>query len=102
MQNISSFQNITIMYTIDFSGTGTMTLNNFTQDQQKQILYVLNNVVSKYDAQTPDITKVRYLGDGFYAIKINHSIRVMAKIQDNIFNIIDVFTHTRSQSLAAA
>jgi hypothetical protein len=90
------------MYTIDFSGTGTMTLNNFTQDQQKQILYVLDNVVSKYDAKTPDTNKVRYLGDGFYAIKINHSIRVMAKIQDNVFNIIDVFNHARSEKLATA
>ena len=90
------------MYTIDFSGTGTMTLNNFTQDQQRQILYVLDKVVSKYDARTPNATNVRYLGDDFYVIKINHSIRVMAKIQDNIFNIIDVFTHIRSQNLAAA
>jgi phage-related protein len=90
------------MYTIDFSGTGTMTLNNFTQDQQKQILYVLDKVVSKYDAKAPDATKVRDLGDGFYVIKINYTIRVMAKIQDNVFNIIDVFNHARSEKLATA
>lgn len=88
------------MYNIDISRTGQMTLNNFSSDQQKQILYVLDKVASTYDEKKPDSSKVRYLGDGFYAIKINHTIRAMANIQNNTFNIIDIFTHVRSQSLA--
>jgi hypothetical protein len=89
------------MYDIDITTTGQMTLNNFSSDHQKQILYVLDKVVSTYDENQPDDTKVRYLGDGFYVIKINHIIRAMAKIQNNTFNIIDIFNHTRSAALVS-
>ena len=88
------------MYNIDFTGTGRMTLNNFSTEQQKQILYALDKIVSKYDANAPDTSKVRDLGDGFYVVLINYTIRVIAKIQDNKFNIIDVFNHVRPESLA--
>ncbi len=87
------------MYNIDISGTGQMTLNNFSSDQQKQILYVLDKIASTYDEKKPDSSKVRYLGDGFYVIRINHVIRAMANIQNNTFNIIDVFNHARSANL---
>jgi hypothetical protein len=90
------------MYTINFTGTGSSTLDNFTETEQKQILYALNNVVSNYDEKTPDLSKIRYLGNDFHVVKINHSIRVGVKIQKNTFNIIDVFRHIKSESLVVA
>ncbi len=87
------------MYTINFTGTGSATLDNFTETEQKQILYVLDNVVSNYDEKTPDSSKIRYLGDGFHVVRVNHNIRVAVKIQNNIFKIIDVFRHVRSENL---
>jgi hypothetical protein len=62
----------------------------------------LNNVVSNYDEKTTDSTIIRYLGNGFHVIKINRIIRVGVKIQNNTFNIIDVFRHIKSESLVAA
>ena len=96
-----TFLNIDIMYTINFTGTGSATLDNFTETEQKQVLYVLDNVVSNYDEKAPDKSKIRYLGDGFHVIRVNHNIRVAVKIQNNIFKIIDVFRHTRSESLVS-
>jgi hypothetical protein len=87
------------MYTINFTGTGSATLDNFSETEQKQILYALNNVVSNYDEKTPDLSKISYLGDEFYVIKINRAIRVAVKIQKNTFKIIDVFRHAKSESL---
>ena len=87
------------MYTIHFTGTGSATLDNFTETEQRQILYVLNNVVSNYDENAPDNSKIRYLGDGFHVIKVNYALRVAVKIQKNTFKVIDIFRHSKSENL---
>jgi hypothetical protein len=87
------------MYTIHFTGTGSATLDNFTETEQKQILYVLDNVVSNYDEKAPDSSIIRYLGDGFHVIKVNYAIRIAVKIQKNTFKIIDIFRHSKSENL---
>jgi hypothetical protein len=88
------------MYTINFTGTGSATFDNFSDTQQKQILYVLNNIALNYNEKTPDNSVIRYLGNGFHVIKVNHLIRVGVKIQNNAFNIIDVFNHVKSEEMA--
>jgi mRNA-degrading endonuclease RelE of RelBE toxin-antitoxin system len=90
------------MYNVDFTGTGRMTLHNFNPKKQKQILSILNKIVSNYEEKAPDNKQIRYLGDEFYVIKINNTISVMVKIQNATFKIIDVFNHVRSESLAIA
>ena len=90
------------MYTINFTGTGSATFDNFTETEKSQILYVLNNVVSNYDEKTSDNSKVRYIGDGFYIIKINNSIRVGIKIQNKTFKIIEVYRYIKNENLVAA
>ncbi len=91
------------MYNIDFTGTGRMTLNNFNFEEQQQILSILDKVSEKYDEKTSDSKQIRYLGDEFYVIKINNNIRVMLKIQNNTFKIINIFNHVKtSENLAVS
>lgn len=90
------------MYNIHFTGTGSATFDNFTESQQRQILYVLNNVAANYDEKSANNNQIRYLGNGFHVIKVNATIRVGIKIQKNTFDIIDVFHHVKSENLATA
>jgi hypothetical protein len=86
------------MYKINFTGTGSATLDNFTESQQQQILYVLNNVAANYDEKSTDNSQIRYLGNGFHVVRVNATIRVGIKIQKNTFDVIDV----KSENLAIA
>jgi mRNA-degrading endonuclease RelE of RelBE toxin-antitoxin system len=89
------------MYTIDFTGTGSMTLKHFSPKKQQQILYVLNKAVAEFSKDTHEPKKIQYLGDGFYVVRINQAIRVMAKIEGKTFNIIDVFNYANLEKFAS-
>ena len=88
------------MYNINFTSTGTATLEHFSAREQEQILYVLNKVVAEFDETQIESNRLTDIGDGFYIVKVNHLIRVMTKIKDNSFRIINVFNKTNSKELA--
>ena len=89
------------MYKIDFTGTGSMTLEQFSPKEQQQVMYVLNKAVAEFSSNTHEPKKIQYLGDGFYVIRINQTIRVMAKIEGKNFNIIDVFNYANLEKFAS-
>lgn len=89
------------MYKMDFTGTGSMTLEQFSPKEQQQVMYVLNKAVAEFSSNTHEPKKLQYLGDGFYVVRINQAIRVMAKIEDNTFSIIDVFNYANLEKFAS-
>jgi mRNA-degrading endonuclease RelE of RelBE toxin-antitoxin system len=89
------------MYSIDFTGTGSMTLEQFSPKEQQQVMYVLNKAVAEFNSNSHEPKKLQYLGDGFYVVRINQAIRVMAKIENNTFSIIDVFNYANLEKFAS-
>ena len=89
------------MYNIDFTGTGSMTLEQFSPKEQQQVLYVLNKAVAEFDKNSHETKKIQYLGDGFYVVRVNQAIRVMAKMEGTTFSIIDVFNYANLEKFAS-
>jgi hypothetical protein len=82
------------MYNIEFTATGKITLRHFGDIEQQRVLAVLNKVVAQYNGKRKDTPQLRCLSDDYYQFIVDNDLRVMTKLKDHTFSVIDVFENS--------
>jgi hypothetical protein len=82
------------MYNIEFTATGKITLRHLGDIEQQRVLAVLNKVVAEYNGKRKDTPQLRCLSDDYYQFIVDNDLRVMTKLKDHTFRVIDVFENS--------
>jgi hypothetical protein len=82
------------MYNIEFTATGKITLRHFGDIEQQRVLAVLNKVVSEYNGKRVDTPQLRCMKNDYYQFIVDNNLRVMSKLKDHTFRVIDVFENS--------
>jgi hypothetical protein len=82
------------MYNIEFTATGKITLRHFGDIEQQRVLAVLNKAVSEYNGKRVDTPQLRCMKNDYYQFIVDNNLRVMSKLKDHTFRVIDVFENS--------
>ena len=90
------------MYNIEFTATGKITLRNFDDIEQQRVLAVLKKAVAEYDGTRRDTPQLRCMKNDYYQFIIDNDLRVMTKLKDRTFRVIDVFENSSLEKFIMA
>jgi hypothetical protein len=82
------------MYNIEFTATGKITLRHFGDIEQQRVVAVLNKTVAQFNGKRVDTPELRCLKNDYYQFIIDKELRVMTKLKDHTFRVIDVFENS--------